>query len=196
NDDADKYFGPFRFTKMELLECSLVSIPANPNALAVAKDFPRDLIGEIFCKPASDLDSNRAVHGKPAKSLVHKGTTMNVNTIAGRIQAAQQDLNVLRDSLKELSAKEDMTPDETKRYEELPGLIEAQKREVEKHKQAERALLEDASGHGGNGGERRDGEIIPPQPAAPAAAKPPATIDQDGRKLFAVPRKKIEGGDY
>src|SRR5262249_60452532 len=54
----------------------------------------------------------------------------------------------------------------------------------------------DAGGQGGNGGERRDGEIIPPQPAAPAAAKPPATIDQDGRKLFAVPRKKIEGGDY
>src|SRR5580765_3452219 len=32
---ADKDFGPFRYLKTELLECSLVAVPANPNALAV-----------------------------------------------------------------------------------------------------------------------------------------------------------------
>src|SRR5215831_6112225 len=32
-------FGPKVFTKCELVECSLVSIPANPNALAVAKSL-------------------------------------------------------------------------------------------------------------------------------------------------------------
>lgn len=193
NDDADKYFGPFRFLKSELLECSLVSVPANPNALAIAKDLPRDLVFEIFSKPANENpDGDRAVHGKPAKSLVRKSTTMHGTTIASRIQAAQQELNVLRDNLKELGNNEELTPDETKRYEELPGLIEAQKREVEKHKQAERALLD-----GDGAGERRDGEIMPPQPSTPQPVKAvPATIDQDGRKLFAVPRKKIEAGDY
>ena len=37
DDDADKFWGPFKFLKQALHETSLVSVPANPNALAVAK---------------------------------------------------------------------------------------------------------------------------------------------------------------
>ena len=37
NDEADKFWGPFKFIKQALHETSLVSVPANPNALAVAK---------------------------------------------------------------------------------------------------------------------------------------------------------------
>ena len=68
--EADKNFGPFRFLKTELLECSLVSIPANPNALALSKDLPRDLLAEIFCKPADENPADaRAGNAKPGKTL-------------------------------------------------------------------------------------------------------------------------------
>src|SRR5262245_35286179 len=53
NKEADEFFGPFRFLRSELLEASLVSVPANPNALALTKELPRDLLAEIFCKPAN-----------------------------------------------------------------------------------------------------------------------------------------------
>jgi len=96
--DADKTFGPFRFTKSQLLECSLVSVPANPNALAIAKDLPRDLIAEVFRKPATErLDRSPAVHGKPAaQRLEPTGSKMSIAaTIADKIQTAQQTLNGL-----------------------------------------------------------------------------------------------------
>lgn len=37
NRDSDEHFGPFRYLRQELLETSLVSVPANSSALAVAK---------------------------------------------------------------------------------------------------------------------------------------------------------------
>src|SRR5262245_36640964 len=140
--DASEHFGPFRFLQSELLECSLVSIPANPNALALAKELPRDLLAEIFCKPANeDAAKSGARHGKPAETHSQK-TGKPMNTIAQRIQAAQTNYSALRESLKQLSVKEDLTDDETRRYEELPGQIETAKKELEKHQRAERALVD------------------------------------------------------
>ena len=51
NEDASEFWGPFKFLKSTLHETSLVSVPANPNALAVGKSFG---IGEtrfrkLFC---------------------------------------------------------------------------------------------------------------------------------------------------
>jgi len=87
--EADKHHGPFRFTKQQLLECSLVSVPANPNALALAKDYPRDVLAEVFRKPAGSLDELRTVHAKPGKSLSETRSKMQTQTIAQKIQAAQ-----------------------------------------------------------------------------------------------------------
>jgi HK97 family phage major capsid protein len=195
NKFASKEYGPFRYTKTELLECSLVSVPANPNALAITKDLPRDLVAEIFRKPATEnLDRPRSDHGKPAaKSLETKGvSTMSNATIAARIQAAQQNYNGLRDALAELSRQEDMSADESRRYEELPGQIETARLEIEKHKNVERALLD--------GGEpipvptvrRNDdrGEVLSPI-KGDVAGKPGETI-----RIPAVPRKPLEYSDH
>ena len=37
--DADPYFGPFKYLRQELVECSLVAVPANPNAHQVARSL-------------------------------------------------------------------------------------------------------------------------------------------------------------
>jgi HK97 family phage major capsid protein/HK97 family phage prohead protease len=192
--EADVKRGPFRFTKQDLLECSLVSVPANPNALALAKDFPREAVAAIFRKPASeDLGEVPAAHAKSGKSpSLSTRTKMQTHTIAQKIQAAQQEYNILRDALNELSAQDEMSAEEVKRYEELPAQIEVAKREIEKHKRAERALFDDSASNG------HDGEVISPPPATPSTPMPkaPTTIDMEGRRLFAIPKKKVEAGDY
>lgn len=194
DEKADKSFGPFRFVKQELLECSLVSVPANPNALAVVKDMPRDLIAEIFRKPATeDLDRSSADHGKPAaKPLVQKSTIMQTaSIITNKINAAQQNLNALRDAYEDLVRKEEHDADEAKRYKELPDLIEAAKAEIEAHRRAERILVENASG-------QREPDPIRTPPAeilapAPAPVKEPPS---DSGRVWAMPRAKIEVGDH
>ena len=191
--EADKHHGPFRFTKHELLECSLVSVPANPNALALAKDYPRDVLAEVFRKPASeDLDELRTAHAKSGKiSPIETRTKMQTHTIAGKIEAAQQNLNILRDSLNELAAKDELDADEKKRYQEdLPQQIEDARRELDAHRRVERSLVGDNA---------RDGEIISPPPITiepPSRTPAPTISNETGRKLFAIPRKKLEPGDY
>jgi HK97 family phage prohead protease/HK97 family phage major capsid protein len=194
---ASKEYGPFRFTKSELLECSLVSIPANPNALAITKGLPRDLVAEIFKpRPATEtLDRPRSDHGKPAaRSLETKGvSTMSNATIAARIQAAQQDYNALKDTLAELSRQEDMTAEESRRYEELPGQIETARLEIEKHRNVERALLDGGEPINVPATVRRNddrGDILSPIKGE-VAGKPGETI-----RLPAAPRKHLEYSDH
>jgi HK97 family phage prohead protease/HK97 family phage major capsid protein len=187
--DADPNHGPFRFTKSELLECSLVSIPANPNALAIAKDYPRDVLAEVFRKPAGTPDGLRPVHAKPGKSLAEARPKMQTQTISQKIQAAQQNLGMLRESLNDLAAKSELDADETKRYQEdLPQQIEAVRRELDAHRRVERSLVDDAAAP------QQQQEILPPLTVT--SNNTPSQPKDDARKLFAMPKKKVEPGDY
>src|SRR4029077_16516382 len=116
--DASKEFGPWRFTKSELLECSLVAVPANPNAMAVARSLhlPSEFVAEVFGESARN---SAAKTGKPAKSLVPKGAN-KMMTPSQKIQAAQKRIVGLRDQLTELTNKDDLTDEETRSSEELP----------------------------------------------------------------------------
>ena len=199
--DADKHHGPFRFTKQQLLECSLVSVPANPNALALAKDLPRDVLAEVFCKTARRFDELRADHAKPGKHVLREGggslsetrsTKMQTQTIAQKIQAAQQNISILRDRLNELAARDDLDADETKSYQEdLPAQIEEARRELEAHRRVERSLVDDTPTAITVQPERREQEII-----LPTTGNTPTMPQGDGRKLFAIPKKKLEPGDH
>lgn len=172
--EADKNFGPFRFKQTELLECSLVSIPANPNALAIARELPRDLLAEIFCKPANEDSARpRAGNAEPGKTLAKSQVTKMQTPLGARITAAQNELNACRDALKELAGKDELTAEETARYEELPGKIETAQKELDKHQRAERALIDG------------DGKppITPPTEDIKAPERP---------RVFAMPKKKEE----
>ena len=117
-----------------------------PNALAVAKELPRDVMREIFRKPATEnFDKSDALTRKPAKPLApaRAEKMSNTSTVAARILHAQDEMQVLRDALKALSEKEEMNAEDTQRYSDLPKQIAAAKEELEKHVNAERALMDD-----------------------------------------------------
>jgi HK97 family phage major capsid protein/HK97 family phage prohead protease len=189
--DAHPHHGPFRFTKSQLLECSLVSVPANPNALALSKDLPRDVLATVFRKPAGSTDELRAFPAKPGTSIMEtKATKMQTQTISQKIQAAQQNLGMLRESLNDLASKQDLDAEEKKRYEEdLPAQIETVRRELDAHRRVERSLVDEPSV-----------PLQAPQPQQdilpPLAAGHSTLPEHDGRKLFAVPKQKIADGDY
>jgi HK97 family phage major capsid protein/HK97 family phage prohead protease len=100
--DKDNPFSGYRFTKQELVETSLVSVPANPNALAVAKS--------LKISPAT-LQLVFAGHGKrnellrrgltgghaDRKTQNRKGTTMS---LAQRITELEQQTLAKKDELK------------------------------------------------------------------------------------------------
>src|SRR5207344_85811 len=92
----------------------------------------------------------------PGKSPVDTRTKMQTQTIAQKIQNAQRELNILRDSANELMAKEEMDADETKHYEELTAKAENTRIDIERYRRAERAFFNDDNTNG------RDGEIIAP----------------------------------
>jgi HK97 family phage major capsid protein/HK97 family phage prohead protease len=188
--EADPQHGPFRFIKQSLLEASLVSVPANPNALALAKGFPRDVLAEVFRKPAGEPDELRTVSAKPGKTISVPGTTkMQTQTIGQKIQAAQQNLSLLRERLNDLAAKPELDTEEKKSYEtDLPQQIEDARRELEAHRRVERSLVDDTSTALTV---QQPTEII----SAPQSNTPVMPAD-GGRKLFAVPKKKPEPGDY
>jgi HK97 family phage major capsid protein/HK97 family phage prohead protease len=190
--EADKHHGPFRFTKHELLECSLVSIPANPNALALAKDYPRDVLAEVFRKPVGSLDELRAAHAKSGKFLEAKrvSTMSTTSTVAAKILGAQDNLKVLRAALAELSGKDEMNQDDSERYTELPKQIDAAKAELDKHLAAERAMMDDIAHNRASTGARE--EISYPT-TQQEESKPALTLPQvSATRVYAAPRKKLE----
>jgi HK97 family phage prohead protease len=99
---ADDFFGPFKYLKQELIETSLVSIPANPNALAVARglNVSNDTLEIVFGKHAGK-NTTRAVvrrNGKQAETS-RNGKRKTMSTLAQRIKDAEKRLNENRDKL-------------------------------------------------------------------------------------------------
>ena len=138
-------FGVF-FTKAELLETSLVSVPANPNALAVAKslNISPATIDLVFAgKGNGNRIRRRGLTGGHAdtSSLMRKGTTMS--SFAQRITAAEQRLNGLRDQLNEHWSKTDETnvsDEQLKAANELTEKITQEERTLTALREAERHL--------------------------------------------------------
>jgi HK97 family phage major capsid protein/HK97 family phage prohead protease len=120
--------GGIRFTEAELVECSLVSVPANPNALAIAKSLglSRETRQLIFGAHAFDEDQlpGRGSPGALAKETARKSGTTRMN-YSERIEAAQHDVVALQDQLAGLPDAEDVqkVSDLTQRIGEVKGKI-------------------------------------------------------------------------
>src|SRR6266576_403971 len=107
-DEKAKY-GPWRYTRQTTLECSIVSVPANANAVAIAKqlNLSPEIISVAFGEQAEMRRGNMFTIGKHA--VMNKSTeghrTMTM-TPSQRIEHTQQELNASRDRLAELNNHE------------------------------------------------------------------------------------------
>lgn len=179
-----------KFTKSELVECSLVAVPANPNALQVAKslNLSRETMGLIFGKPADgDQIIRRDLPGKPAAiSTPSRGTIMNY---AEKIERAQDRVVALKDQFEEHAGKYDvgeMDEEALKISEELQRRIVAAQRELDMYRDAERAVAT-----------RSDMVTVTAPPArSPSIALPPRPPIIDQPRPFAMPAKKIDPMEY
>lgn len=139
--------GGVRFKSTELVECSLVSIPANPNALQMAKSL--NLSDEaqemIFGKSADEIAQLRRT-GESASTIpaiVGKSATLprskvkKMATLSERIETAQNELVELKDQLTDHVKSDDVDAVIT---EELSGRIESKEAELASFRRAESAL--------------------------------------------------------
>jgi HK97 family phage prohead protease/HK97 family phage major capsid protein len=103
-DDGKHHFGMgYRFLKQELVETSLVSVPANANALAVAKSLKisSQTLDLVFAKHGKrDRIKQREFTGKHAKSS-RNGKGDSMSSLGQRITALEAQLVETRDALEE-----------------------------------------------------------------------------------------------
>jgi HK97 family phage major capsid protein/HK97 family phage prohead protease len=169
--------GGIRFVEAELVECSLVSVPANPNALAIAKSLGisregQQLIFGVSAEPDQAPAPSRKPIGVPAGTdpLFRKHKPMN--QLSERIQNAQGEITAYRDQLAVLD------PDDLTKSAELTERIEMVQNQLGIWERAEKAL----------------GNVSEPMAiASPRVAyNPPAHAA--GPKLWAQPKKQEEPG--
>lgn len=171
--------GGMRFKRSELVECSLVSIPANPNALAVAKslNLSDDVKSLIFGKSAVEISKieRRGASGEPALNSNSTQGKTKMTTLSERIENTQNDLVQLRDSLT-------TAIDNGGDIDAVTGQIEQKDAALASLRRAEKAL-----------GESNDTTIAPTVITAPTRME---TRSIDLRRPFASVAKKVEPADY
>jgi len=177
-------FAGNRFKRMELVECSLVTVPANPNALAVAKslNISNDTVDLVFAKPGSRgvVDLRRSLTGKPAETSPIMGKSMSA--FAQRITDSQARIVALRDKLTDHLKNiddSDVSDAELEVTNELNARIKQEEKGLASLKDSEKNLLLSA-----NGDNNDNGNVLTLAPAR-AAARP-----------FGFKPKQIDPIDY
>lgn len=163
------------YTEAELLETSIVSVPANPNALHVAKslNISDDTIALVFGKHAEEPVSRTM--GKQAPSHEHHSKGAKPMKLSEKIVAAEEKLVATQDQLRSHLNDIGDQPDDAAHNvtEELTARIGDEQRTLENLQKAERSLAATA-------------QPIVEERGAPA----------DQRKVFASAAKKVAPVDH
>lgn len=113
--DPARPYGPQRFKKQQLLECSVVSVPANPAALAVARSLSisEDTLHLAFGEQAGTGEGvvRRGATGVKAATTTIKSMRTNMTTLSKRIEDAQAALVKAQDDAGTISSSDDATAD-------------------------------------------------------------------------------------
>jgi HK97 family phage major capsid protein/HK97 family phage prohead protease len=184
--DKDDPWSGKRFREQELVETSLVSVPANPNALAVAKSLhiSDSTLSLVFDKPVrkqrADGLVRRPKRQPAAIHSIHKVAQMN--PLGSRIADAEKRISKLRDGLTDhLKNVDDSNVSDTQ-LEITNGFnskIAQEEKSLVTLREAERHLA------------------VTSEPPADKAA----LITREGtapqqRRPFAVPAHKVQPQDY
>jgi HK97 family phage major capsid protein/HK97 family phage prohead protease len=169
--------GGLRFLKSELLEISVVSVPANPEALSVARTLGAspEVLNVIFAKTGDTRrEGNGRSSGLPARSASNsnKGTT-TMPTLAERITAKEAEIATLRDTITNLSGAEG--EDNETALAEATDKLERETASLASLKRAQAALAASAAPAGEEG--ETTGSDAPKVKGSPSA---PATIRARG----------------
>ena len=171
-------FAGSRYKRQELVECSVVTVPANPNALAVAKSLKisDETVDLVFAKPGSRgaVDDVRRSNGKPAENPPVASKTMSV--FAQRITDSQARLNGLRDKLTDhLKSVDDsnVSDAELDVTNELNAKIRQEEKALVSLKDSEKSLLLQAADDNDGGGANGSRGVVTTRPASrPFGIKP------------------------
>ena len=184
-----------RFTAAELIETSLVSIPANPNALAVAKslNISRDTVAMVFAGKGNEKDQRierRGFNGGHADPK-SKTRTPTMGPLTKRIEGAQQRIVALRDQLSEhLEAVDDenVTDADLATTQELNKRIEDQVAALKALEDSERRLAADSGDdNNSNNGNGNGNSNLALRSRSATGVKSPAIV-----RPFSVAAKKTD----
>lgn len=178
--DKEKPYGGQRYTKQELLETSLVSVPANPAAVALAKSLhiSDETITLAFGEHAETRRRDLTTTGKHAdtKTATEKRHALPslpkapiMKTLAQRIEDAQTGLAAKKDKLAELTGADTL---DVEAVEELNTQIEAEERGLAALKASESKIGLNAA-------------VVRAAPGAPAILRRP----------LGFPQKEVTGLD-
>lgn len=122
--NPEKPYGPQRYLKSELLETSLVSVPANPAALSLAKSMnvsdetlslafgqPADVVRRDMSATGEHADPNASDISRSSGDRPKTSKEPKMKTLSQRIEDAQNELVAKKDKLTELTGADDLDND-------------------------------------------------------------------------------------
>jgi HK97 family phage major capsid protein/HK97 family phage prohead protease len=146
-----------RFLKQELVECSLVAVPANPNALSVAKSLnvSEDTLRIVFAgKGNEDKTQRKRVTGGQAKPYaLPQRRSYHMTPLTKRIADCEGRITGMRASLeKHLEGLDDtnVSDEDMTKTAELNAAIEREERTLAMLKDSEQHVAKAAAGEDNN----------------------------------------------
>ncbi|MET0722986.1 MAG: phage major capsid protein [Tardiphaga sp.] len=180
--DKDDPWGARRFTKQELLEASIVAVPANPRARRIMKEFlSDDLADRLFAKSGfvetKALDPTAS--GKSAdRNPSSKGKPMS--KIGEGIQQKKNKLVALRDKLAEVAKRAeendfDVSDEDAEITQTITSEIADTERSLARLEEMERGTMARVQGDADEGdldaGQRGSGALVTYEHIEPSSAQ-------------------------
>lgn len=146
--------GGYRYQKQTLLECSVVTVPANPNAVLVRSYNPglttaesERLLAEAVRASLVPATGSRAKYGASTTATGQRNPTTGgtaMKTLADQIQTLQDEIITLQDEIAPLHDKnktgEELTDEEATLFDETNSAIEEREKKLERLRKTEKAL--------------------------------------------------------
>lgn len=149
-DEKDPWAG-FRLSGCELLECSLVTVPANPEAMSLAKSLDSATRALLFAEKGESEPCTKSAceqlglsksRVSDAKTNPNPNRTKNMS-LTDKIEAKQKEINDLKDNMVGLEAEiaDGVIPEETEEaIGELANQIDTAEKNLNTLLRAEKAL--------------------------------------------------------